>query len=82
MVSLADYVICNSSLCMHLAGAFKVPALTLLGEWYDSKILHEKQWGYPESMVLGKELEASVNEICHPNKAHELVLKGIEQTNA
>jgi ADP-heptose:LPS heptosyltransferase len=81
MVSLADFVVCNSSLCMHLAGAFKIPTLTLLGEWYDSAKLHQKQWGYPESTIEGKELKASINHICSPSEAYELILKGIQQTN-
>ena len=81
MVSLADFVICNTSLCMHLAGAFKIPALTLLGEWYDSAALHEKQWGYPESTIKGKELKASKNRVYSPDQAHEFVLEGIQHTN-
>ena len=36
LVCSADFVIANSSICMHLAGAFKIPSLFLLGEWYDS----------------------------------------------
>ena len=48
IISQADFVITNSSLCMHLAGAFEIPSLTLLGDWYDSVKLHHKQWGYPE----------------------------------
>ena len=44
---------------MHLAGAFKIPSLTLLGDWYDSADLHHKQWGYPEGLFLaGKKLKA------------------------
>lgn len=81
MVSLADFVICNTSLCMHLAGAFKIPALTLLGEWYDSAELHQKQWGYPESTVKGKELKAFRNQTCSVSEAYELILRGLEQTN-
>ena len=81
MVSLADFVICNTSLCMHLAGAFKIPALTLLGEWYDSAALHQKQWGYPESTIKGKELKASKNRVYSPDQAHEFVVEGIQHTN-
>ena len=81
MVSLSDFVICNSSLCMHLAGAFKIPALTLLGEWYDSAELHQKQWGYPESTIKGKELKAIRNQTCSVSEAYELILQGLEQTN-
>ena len=78
MVSLADFVVCNTSLCMHLAGAFKVPALTLLGEWYESAELHQKQWGYPESTVKGKELKGLRNHICSVSEAYELILQGLQ----
>ena len=81
MLSLADFVICNTSLCMHLAGAFKIPSLVLLGEWYDSSELHQKQWGYPESTVIGKELKASIQKTCSVSEAYELILQGLEQTN-
>ena len=81
MVSLADFVVCNTSLCMHLAGAFKIPALTLLGKWYDSAKLHQKQWGYPESTVKGKELKTFRNQICSVSEAYELILQGLEQSN-
>ena len=77
MVSLADFVICNTSLCMHLAGAFKIPALTLLGEWYGSTQLHQKQWGYTEGSVKGKELKSFINHICSPSEAYESIQKGI-----
>ena len=82
MVSLADYVICNTSLCMHLAGAFSIPSLTLLGEWYDSAELHQKQWGYPESIVKGKELKALRDKTCSFSEAYELILQGLEQSNS
>ena len=81
MVSVADFVVCNTSLCMHLAGAFKIPSLTLLGEWYDSAELHKKQWGYPESTVKGKELKAFRNQTYSVSEAYELILKGILETN-
>jgi ADP-heptose:LPS heptosyltransferase len=81
MVSVADFVVCNTSLCMHLAGAFKTPSLTLLGEWYDSAELHQKQWGYPESTIKGKELTACRNQTCSVSEAYELILQGLEQKN-
>ena len=58
MVSQSDFVITNSSLSMHLAGAFEIPSLTLLGDWYGSANLHHLQWGYPEGKVLGRELKS------------------------
>ena len=72
MVSLADYVICNTSLCLHLAGAFKKPALTLLGEWYDSAELHHKQWGYPEGMTKGKE-KAQIQGLTTVSEAFDFI---------
>jgi len=82
MISLADHVVCNSSFCMHLAGAFKIPALILLGEWYDSAELHQQQWGYCESTIKGKELKASINHICSVNKAYQIIQEGIQKTNS
>ena len=79
MVSLADFVVCNTSLCMHLAGAFRIPSLTLLGEWYDSAELHQKQWGYPEITVKGKELKAFRNQTCHVSEAYEIIQKHIQR---
>lgn len=80
MVSLADFVVCNTSLCMHLAGAFKVPALTLLGEWYGSAALHQKQWGYPEGTITGKEVSNAKEKISSVNEAYKLFEKLIKST--
>ena len=79
MVSQSDFVITNTSLCMHLAGAFEVPSLTLLGDWYDSAKLHHEQWGYPESTIKGKELKASINYICTVSEAYEIIQKSIQK---
>ena len=57
LIATSDIVVCNSSMPMHLAGAFRKPCLTLLGNWYESSKLHHLQWGYPESIVLGKEVK-------------------------
>ena len=81
MVSLADFVISNSSLCMHLAGAFKVPALTLLGEWYGSAALHQKQWGYPEGTITGKEVSNAKEKISSVNEAYKLFEKLIKSSD-
>ena len=71
VVSSSDYVISNSSLPMHLAGAFRIPSLTLLGEWYDNAKLHYKQWGYPEGLVLGKETSNGIHNTSKPESAFE-----------
>ena len=80
LVSAADFVITNSSLCMHLAGAFKIPSLTLLGEWYNSAALHKKQWGYPEGIVLGKETSSGINDIISIELALIQICKSIQIT--
>ena len=75
MVSQSDFVICNSSLAMHLAGAFKVPSLTLLGNWYDSARLHHKQWGYPEGIVNGNEISEGINFACSSQEVFQIIKK-------
>ena len=72
LVSRADFVVTNTSLCMHLAGAFRIPSLTLLGEWYNSASLHQKQWGYKESIIKGKE-QGKINCIMPVESAFELI---------
>ena len=63
VIKNADLVINNSSVAMHLAGTFSIPSITLLGGFYDNASLHHKQWGYPESLVLGKETNVGINKI-------------------
>lgn len=74
LVSRAKLVITNSSLSMHLAGSFKIPSITLLGEWYESRTLHFKQWGYPESYVLGKEIKKRNFRITEIEDAYNAVI--------
>ena len=70
----ADFVISNTSLCMHLAGAFKIPSITLLGEWYDSAKLHYQQWAYPEGVVMGKEKLANRTIIATVQEVYKVVV--------
>lgn len=77
LVAQSDFVITNSSLPMHLAGAFRIPSLTLLGEWYDSAKLHYKQWGYPEGLVLGKELAENISKVTCPHDALDAFAKDV-----
>jgi heptosyltransferase-2 len=55
IVRHADLVLCNSSMMMHAAAAFKVPCLVLLGGTYSSAQQHAQQWGSSSTEVLGKE---------------------------
>ena len=56
LVSQADLTISNSSMLMHVAAAFKKPAVVLLGDSYPSARQHSAQWGHGSlSSVLGRE---------------------------
>lgn len=63
LVARSDLVVSNSSLAMHLAGAFAIPSITTLGPYYDSAKLHHRQWGYPENIILGKEVSKNIKNI-------------------
>ena len=47
-------VLCNSSMAMHAAAAFRRPTIVLLGHAFTSATEHRKQWGHRETMVLGR----------------------------
>jgi ADP-heptose:LPS heptosyltransferase len=51
----AKLVICNSSMAMHAAAAFRRPTVVVLGEQFPSALQHLRQWGYPETTVLGRD---------------------------
>ena len=55
IIAESTLVVCNSSMAMHAAAAFRKPCLVLLGGWFPSATAHATQWGYPETKVLGKE---------------------------
>ena len=75
MVSQADFVISNSSLCMHLAGAFNKPSIIVLSSFYNSTELHKKQWGYSNSQIFGREASKGINKIVSP----EFVLANMKE---
>ena len=73
IVKAADAAVCNSSMLMHVAAAFRLPTVVLLGSCFDSVSLHEQQWGYADTCcILGKEGERT--EIATPAEALEAVL--------
>jgi ADP-heptose:LPS heptosyltransferase len=55
MIGGARLVICNSSMAMHAAAAFRCPSVVVLGEQFPSASQHWRQWGYPETTVLGRD---------------------------
>jgi len=68
-IAAARLVICNSSMAMHAAAAFRIPALVLLGAFYPSAAAHGRQWGHSDSMVRGR--EPGRDAICSPGDAAE-----------
>jgi ADP-heptose:LPS heptosyltransferase len=81
LVAKSDFVLSNSSLCMHLAGAFRIPSLILLGPWYKSATLHADQWGYPEGTVLGREVSEGQLSVLSAEEAYEVFRKQIVRRN-
>ena len=73
IVATSDILISNSSVLMHVAGAFGINNLVLLGSWYDSAKLHHKQWGYKNTKIIGKESDENILDLCTPMKALEIV---------
>jgi heptosyltransferase-2 len=57
LIAGAKAVVCNSSMAMHAAAAFRKPCLVLLGEHFADADQHAAQWGYPETHVLGRSRE-------------------------
>ncbi len=56
LVAASDLVLCNSSMLLHVAAAFRRPTVVLLGESFPSASGHQAQWGYPGTCrSLGRE---------------------------
>ena len=75
LVAKSDFVLSNTSLCMHLAGAFRIPSIILLGPWYESAKLHADQWGYPEGKVLGREVSEGQFSVLSSAQAYKTFSK-------
>jgi len=81
LVAKSDFVFSNTSFCMHLAGAFRIPSIILLGPWYESAKLHAVQWGYPEGKVLGREVSEGQFSILSSEQAYKTFGKLIDGGN-
>lgn len=72
LVATADFVICNSSMLMHVAAAFSIPTVVLLGEYFNSTKQHQAQWGYEGIChIFGKESDRQ--EIYRPAEVREII---------
>jgi ADP-heptose:LPS heptosyltransferase len=78
LLSKADLVICNSSMVMHAAVAFKKQCVVLLGEIYINTLPHLVQWGYgDETLMIGRELPLQPF-VATVDKAYAAVLKQLK----
>ena len=68
----ADLVVCNSTMFMHVAAAFDIPNIVLLGPWYNSAKLHAQQWGHPLTRVLGPEVSERRYHLASPQEVIQL----------
>ncbi|EDY19613.1 glycosyl transferase family 9 [Chthoniobacter flavus Ellin428] len=66
VIAGARAVICNSSMAMHVAAAFRKPCLVVLGPHFADAAQHATQWAYPETRVLGRTSDHP--EICSPEE--------------
>jgi ADP-heptose:LPS heptosyltransferase len=67
LVATSHLVICNSSMLLHVAAAFRRPTVALLGPSFPSASAHQAQWGYPGTCVsLGRE---SNRDLATPDEA-------------
>jgi len=71
VVGGAKLVVSNSSMAMHVAAAFRRPCATLLGEAVSSASQHHRQWGYPETLMLGRDVNRP--EIFNPQEAADKI---------
>ena len=67
----AKFVVSNSSMAMHVAAAFRRPCATLLGEAVSSASQHHRQWGHPETLMLGRDVDRP--EIFNPEEAADKI---------
>ena len=74
VVAASDIVLCNSSMLMHVAGAFHKKTFVFLGEYFQSAAQHHSQWGYPETCTtLGKEEDRPA--IYTPSEAFQCIFR-------
>ncbi len=55
LIANADFVLCNANLAWHVAAAFDVPSAVVLTAAYLSAAQERSEWGYPTSLVLGRD---------------------------
>jgi len=79
LAAAADLVLCNSSMLLHAAAAFRRPTVALLGAAFPSARAHHAQWGYPgRCRSLGREPGAG-DRLATPEEAFAAAREEIAQ---
>ncbi|WOO40820.1 glycosyltransferase family 9 protein [Rubellicoccus peritrichatus] len=68
MVQSTHSLIGNSSVAIHIAAAFSIPTLVVLGPLFESASQHQKQWGSPGQIHLGRDTDKP--QIATPDEAY------------
>jgi heptosyltransferase-2 len=55
VTSACDAVITNPNMLLHVGAAFHKPTVVVLGNHCPSGAAHDRQWGYPSCVSLGRE---------------------------
>ena len=77
LLAAADLVVCNSSVLLHAAAAFKKPTWALLGPSFPSARQHDAQWGHPGiCRSLGREA-GTREEISTPEEVFAVLLDSL-----
>lgn len=71
LIASADFVICNANLAWHVAAAFHVPSVVVLTAAYVSAEAERLQWGYPTSLVLGR--DATHDDAYEPDEVATII---------
>jgi ADP-heptose:LPS heptosyltransferase len=79
LISSSDFVISNSSMVMHVAAAFAIPNLVLLGEYFPSTKQHIAQWGYAQNCWIYGQEAGDRDHIYNPSEVVAILSKLFEQ---
>jgi ADP-heptose:LPS heptosyltransferase len=78
VIAGATLVVCNSSMPVHVAAGFRRRCVTLLGEAVGSASQHHRKWGYPETVMLGR--DEGHPEIFSPREAAAKIQEALSQS--
>jgi heptosyltransferase-2 len=71
LIAGARAVICNPSMAMHAAAAFRKPCVVVLASYFRDTAQHAVQWTYPETVSCG--IDAAHPEVWTPDEVWPVV---------